>query len=119
MTSIFEHLEFKEHPLFERIIADISKDQHSVIDDFFSPAEVEILRNSLLEKYEADNFKKAAIGNKLNETIERSVRGDVILWMDERQANSAEQLFFEKINTLVNYLNKTCLLGILQKEFHL
>lgn len=118
MNAIFEHLEFTENPLFERIINDISESQFSVIDNFFNPNEVEILRHSLLEKYEADNFKKAAIGNKLNETIERSVRGDVILWIDERQANSAEQLFFEKINTLVNYLNKTCFLGILQKEFH-
>lgn len=118
MTAIFEHLEFQEHPLFEHIIADISKDQYSVIDNFFSPDEVEVLRHSLLEKYEDDNFKKSAIGNKLNETIKRSVRGDVILWIHEHQANSAEQLFFERINALVNYLNKTCFLGILQKEFH-
>ncbi|MCB0388313.1 MAG: 2OG-Fe(II) oxygenase, partial [Winogradskyella sp.] len=27
-------------------------------------------------------------------------------------------LFFNKINNLVNYLNKTCFLGILHKEFH-
>src|SRR5690606_19124296 len=62
--------------------------------------------------------KKAAIGNKLNETIVKTIRGDFIHWINENQANDAEKLFFNKINSLVNYLNKTCFLGILQKEFH-
>ncbi len=118
MDAIFEHIDFNENPLFERIITDISIQQFSIIDNFFTDDEVEVLRQSLLQKYDDDAFKKAAIGNKLNETIEKSIRGDVILWMDETKADDAEQLFFNKINQLVNYLNKTCFLGILHKEFH-
>lgn len=118
MDAIFEHLDFTENPLFERIITDISNQQYSIIDDFFNADEVEVLRQSLLQKHEEDAFKKAAIGNKLNETIEKSIRGDVILWIDETKADAAEQLFFNKINQLVHYLNKTCFLGILHKEFH-
>lgn len=118
MDAIFEQLDFAENPLFERIINDISKQRYSIIDDFFSAYEVEVLRHSLLQKNEDEAFKKAAIGNKLNETVEKSIRGDVILWIDESKANTAEQLFFSKINQLVNYLNKTCFLGILHKEFH-
>ena len=38
--------------------------------------------------------------------------------MDETKANHKESLFFNKINDLVGYLNKTCFLGILHKEFH-
>ena len=38
--------------------------------------------------------------------------------MDEAKANASEQLFFNTLNSLVNYLNRTCFLGILQKEFH-
>src|SRR5690606_29905544 len=67
---------------------------------------------------EEDNFKKAAIGNKLNETIEKTVRGDFILWLNEKDDGVAEKIFFSKINSLVEYLNRTCFLGILQKEFH-
>lgn len=118
MDAIFEHLNFTENPLFERIITDISSRQFSVIDNFFSDNEVAVLRESLFIKYDDDAFKKAAIGNKLNETIEKSIRGDVIFWIDESKADAAEQLFFSKINQLVHYLNKTCFLGILHKEFH-
>ena len=77
-----------------------------------------LLRESLLAKYEADKFKKSAIGNRVNEEIDKSVRGDFILWMDEKNANETENIFFNKINELVGYLNKTCFLGIFYKEFH-
>lgn len=117
-TELFEQLEFKENPLYERIITGLLEDQYCIVEDFFNLEEVRQLRETLLTKYEDDNFKKAAIGNKLNETIVKTIRGDFIHWLNETQANDAEKLFFGKINALVDYLNKTCFLGILQKEFH-
>ena len=116
--ELFEQLDFVENPLFETIIDDLLQRQYSIVNDFFSSEEVEILRHSLLAKYEADRFKKSAIGNKTNEEIDKTIRGDFILWMDEASANETEKVFFGKINELVNYLNKTCFLGILHKEFH-
>jgi len=118
MDSLFEAIDFVENPLYEHIISDIANQQFSIIEDFFTAEEVQILRTSLLEKYEQDAFKRAAIGNRLNENIIKSVRGDVILWIDETKANIAESLFFDKINNLIKYLNRTCFMGILQKEFH-
>ena len=118
MASIFEHLDFVENPLYERIISDIASQKYSVVEDFFSKDDVQLLRQSLLQKHEEDAFKKAAIGNRLNESIEKSIRGDVILWIDESTSNEAEQLFFNKMNDLIRYLNTTCFLGILHKEFH-
>jgi SM-20-related protein len=118
MDAIFEHIDFVENPLYERIISDIASQKYSIIEDFFSNEDVQLLRNSLLQKHDEDAFKKAAIGNRLNETIEKSIRGDVILWIDESTSNEAEQLFFNKMNDLIRYLNTTCFMGILHKEFH-
>lgn len=118
MNQLFEKIAFAENPQYERIIEDLLAQQYSIVEDFFTAEDVSILRQSLVEKHEEDAFKKAAIGNRVNEIIVKSIRGDVILWMDELQANEAEMLFFNKINNLVNYLNKTCFLGILHKEFH-
>lgn len=116
--ELYEQLEFVENPIFENIIENLIQQQYSIVDAFFSSEEVEIFRNSLIAKYEADKFKKSAIGNRVNEEIDKTIRGDFILWMDEKNANEAELLFFRKINELVNYLNQTCFLGILHKEFH-
>jgi len=118
MNELFEQLDFVENPLYERIISDLLESGYSIADAFFSEQEVAILRVSLLTKYEEDNFKKAAIGNRTNEMIAKSIRGDFILWMDESKMDATEAVFFNKVNDLVRYLNKTCFLGILQKEFH-
>lgn len=118
MNELFDQLDFVENPLYEQIITDILESGYSIADGFFSDEEVEKLRASLLDKYEEDNFKKAAIGNRTNENIVKSIRGDFILWMNESKASEAERIFFNKVNSLVKYLNKTCFLGILQKEFH-
>ncbi|TJY38211.1 2OG-Fe(II) oxygenase [Pontimicrobium aquaticum] len=118
MNQLFEDINFVENPQYERIIENISIQKYCIVEDFFTDEEVMSLRQSLIQKHEEDAFKKAAIGNRVNEVIVKSIRGDVILWIDELKANKAEMLFFNKINDLVNYLNKTCFLGILHKEFH-
>ena len=118
MEELFEQLDFTINPVFETIIEDIQKQKFSIVDGFFSAEEVVQLRDSLLEKYEADRFKKSAIGNRVNEEIHSEIRGDFILWIDQLKASPTEQLFFNKINELVEYLNRTCFLGILYKEFH-
>ncbi len=117
-SELYEQLEFTENALYERIISDLLEKKYSVVDDFFKMDEVDLLRSVLLEKYEEDDFKKAAIGNRTNEVIARSVRGDFILWINEAEADPAEKIYFSKINSLVEYLNRTCFMGILHKEFH-
>jgi|SRR5690554_213032 len=116
--NIFEQLDFVENPLFESIIEDLLQKQFSIIDGFFTLEEVALLRQSLLAKHEADRFKKAAIGKLNKKEIVQEIRGDFILWIDESQANETEQMFFQKITELVDYLNRTCFMGILHKEFH-
>lgn len=118
MNGLFESIPFVENALYEQIISDITAQKYSIIDNFFTDEEVLKLRESLLTKYDEDAFKKSAIGNRTNEVVKKAIRGDIILWMDERFSNTAEQLFFTKINDLKDYLNRTCFLGINQKEFH-
>lgn len=117
-TELYEQLVFRENRYYEEIISELVDKQYCIADNFFDAEEVSILRNSLKRKYEEDNFKKAAIGNKTNEVVAKSIRGDFILWLNETEAGPEEKLFFNKINAFVDYLNKTCFLGILTKEFH-
>ena len=118
MAGLAEQLEFKENPVYEQLIEDILRDGYSVMDNFFVAETVVGLRADLLNKYEEDQFKKAAIGNRTNEMIKSEIRGDFILWMDEAKINEVQGQFFKSINDFSVYLNKTCFLGILRKEFH-
>ena len=117
-TQLFEDITFTENESYERIISDLITKKYSIVDDFFTLEEVSTLKESLLIKYEEDSFKKSAIGNYTNQEIDKTIRGDFILWIDEKKEEPTEQLFFAKVNSLVSYLNKTCFLGILTKEFH-
>lgn len=116
--ELFEQLDFCVNQQYEQIIEDLLEKQYSIVDDFFQTEEIDRLRTSLLAKYEEDQFKKSAIGNRTNELIEKAIRGDFILWMNEAEAGETEKIFFNKINNLVDYLNRTCFMGILHKEFH-
>ena len=115
---IFKDIAFEKNALYEHIIDDLLEQKYSVIDTFFNHQEVALLQNSLQQVYENDKFKKAAIGNRTNEEIDKTIRGDFIYWIDEQKRSPAEDMFFTKVNNLIDYLNRTCFLGILQKEFH-
>ena len=39
----------------------------------------------------------------------------LLFWLDETKY---AQVFFEKINSFIEYINKTCFAGIVTKEFH-
>lgn len=106
------------NPVYEKVIDGLMEQKYSVIDNFFTKEEVLELRETLLNKYKVDNFKKSAIGNQSNEKVIDAVRGDFILWLDENNTDKAEGHFFDKINDFVDYLNRTCFMGITDKEFH-
>ncbi len=110
--------DFTLNPAYEKVIDDLMAQQYSIADDFFTAEEVASLRRSLINKYHENSFKKSAIGNKGDEKIIDAVRGDFILWLDEEKADEAERQFFTKINDFTDYLNRTCFMGIAEKEFH-
>lgn len=116
--ELFEQLDFVENPLYEKVIHDLIEQQYSIVENFFTADEISALRATLQGKYEEDEFKKAAIGNRINENIIKSIRGDFILWLNENETDQAEKVFFAKVNDFSTYLNRTCFMGILQKEFH-
>lgn len=106
------------NPVYEKVITDLMDKQYSIIENFFTADEVLALRESLMVKYEEDLFKKSAIGNMANEVVIEAIRGDFIFWLDENKGNAAERLFFSKIRDFIDYLNRTCFLGIADQEFH-
>ncbi len=118
MSEIYSQLDFEPNPLYESIIADLMRKDYSVIDHFFDTQTVTLLRDSLLNHFEEDRFKKAGIGNKTNQLVAAGIRGDYILWIDERIQTQIELVFFRQIYQFIKYLNRTCFLGILHHEFH-
>lgn len=106
------------NPLYETIIDGLMADKYAIADNFFSADEVRTLREIILRKYNEEQFRKSAIGNQANEQVIGAIRGDFILWMDEEHATAEEGVFFDRINDFLSYMNRTCFMGLAEKEFH-
>lgn len=116
--QLFEQLAFEPNALFEKIIEEVMSRNYSVVSEFLSESETQALRTELLQDFENETFQKAAIGNKFNEQVVSEVRGDFILWLDRESGGPASSMFLRRIDELIAYLNRTCFLGIAQREFH-
>ncbi len=106
------------HPNYEQIIEDLIYQHYAVVDDFFEASLIDQLHAEPHFLDDHDKLKKAAIGKHFDEHIVKDIRGDYIQWIDEKLANATEEAFFEAVNDFVSYLNRTCFMGILHKEFH-
>lgn len=76
------------------------------------------LKEILLSLYANDQLQSAGTGNNKMVTHNKSVRSDMIYWLDRNHKNQYENEFFDFIDNFVSYLNSTCYTGITGYEFH-
>lgn len=102
---------------FDPIIDGILEQGYGVDDQFLSPDEVSALSRRLRERREQGGFRAAGIGNQ-NTVVEKQIRGDEIMWIDEATATPEERAFLDRMGEFVQYVNRTCYLGLRDFEFH-
>ena len=117
-TLLSEQVSGSYHSVYENIISQIVERNYAIADHFFKEELIEELFFQINALYKNDALKKAAIGKHFDEHIKTEIRGDYIQWIDENSTNSTEKTYFQSIYQFVEYLNRTCFMGILRKEFH-
>ncbi|MEZ4827591.1 MAG: 2OG-Fe(II) oxygenase [Bacteroidia bacterium] len=103
---------------FDLLVQGILDYGYGCVDDFLDPAMVADLRHDLLDRYEKGKMHEAGIGNRNVLHRNKSVRGDLISWIDEETASETERRFLLRVRDFVDYLNYTCYTGIRSFEFH-
>ncbi len=108
--------------LFESLIDGILEKGYGVVDLFLSPDEVIALRSRLQLRQAAGQFREAGIGRAADHNgqaaVEKSIRGDEILWLDADTAFPEEAAFLERVDQFIHYANRTCYLGLRDSELH-
>lgn len=104
--------------VFEKIVDEFSENGFCILDNFLSSKDYQILKSELIQAYQDNEFKKAAIGQNSNELIDKSIRGDEILWLNAQDAQIGVKAYFNQIQALQNYLNRYCFAGVQDSEFH-
>lgn len=104
--------------LFDNQMDSLSEQSYGVIDSFLTTEEINDLVIHLRKRHAAGSFKVASIGQGSAQHIQVLVRGDQILWLEESSVVEIEQVYFKKINALIQSLNQSCYLGLKDFEFH-
>ena len=63
-------------------------------------------------------LKSAGTGESNKVSYDNLFRGDVIYWLDRKNDNEYENIFFDLMDSFVKYLNDNCFTGITSYEFH-
>ena len=104
--------------LFEQAVTGILDRGYAVIDGFLDEATVEQLRQRLLQRQQQGEFAQAGIGQGDDSQTNTAIRGDLIYWLDESDGFPAEISFLSNMEALMDFLNRTCYLGVRECEFH-
>ncbi|MBK7870764.1 MAG: 2OG-Fe(II) oxygenase [Saprospiraceae bacterium] len=104
--------------LFESIAENLSTEAFAVVEDALTDTEQELLRRELFQQYDHGDFKVAGIGHKQLFQQNTAVRGDHIRWVERDNTSPQCHFFFDLIEDLSEYLNRTCYLGIRSQELH-
>ena len=103
---------------FEFLIEGILENGYGICDDFLDKSEVESLLRTFSMRYKQGKFKEASIGQINQVQKNTAIRGDEILWLENESIDLAERSLLNKNQEFVNYLNRTCYLGIVDTELH-
>jgi SM-20-related protein len=103
---------------FETIISSFLENKVGLINDFLNEDLSSHLIENLLLLLQEKQLKMAGVGNNSKLLNNKSIRGDVIYWLDRKHENVHENRFLDIIDEFVKYLNRTCYSGITGYEFH-
>ncbi|PIB35230.1 hypothetical protein BFP72_07380 [Reichenbachiella sp. 5M10] len=98
---------------------DALSENHYVVIDNILPTEVlHDLKSSFDERVQEEQLRKAAIGTLNQKHVDRSIRGDEILWLDQNIADRRIRTFFDLADEIKQNLNRYCYLSLSGYEFH-
>ncbi|RDV12551.1 2OG-Fe(II) oxygenase [Pontibacter diazotrophicus] len=103
---------------FEQIADRLSEKGYAIVDNFLEAQEVRNLLDVLSHHQEQGTFKKAGIGASSQLQVDKEVRGDYIRWIEPQNALPPTQVFLDRMDEVMHYINRTCYLGLKDYEFH-
>jgi SM-20-related protein len=104
--------------LFEAVIEGLSERGYAVADNFLPKADCKRLLERQLELTKQNQFSRAGIGSGSDFQRNAEIRADKIKWLDASDDNPPTQLLLKRIQSMIDYFNRTCFTGIADFEVH-
>jgi len=103
---------------FETLITSFLENRVGLNDSFLNEELSGSLKENLLLLLLDKQLNVAGIGRNSNFSTNKSIRSDIIYWLDRKHNDIHENSFFDLIDEFIKYLNLTCYTGITGYEFH-
>ncbi len=103
---------------FDVLINSFIENKVGIAENFLSETLASHLKENLIRLLLVKKLHAAGIGNGSLFLQNKSVRSDVIYWLDRSHNDQYENDFFDLMDSFVSYLNATCYTGITNYEFH-
>ena len=104
--------------IFNTLIDSFIDNKVGIAENFLSENLARHLKENLISHYSENRLRSAGTGNDTAVVHNKSVRSDIIYWLDRKHNNPHELAFFDLVDSFVGYLNSTCYTGITGYEFH-
>lgn len=105
------------HTKIDTLINSLSTQGYVVCENFLPEQTILALRDEAHKRY-ANLEMRAAKTGLLNQSQQSNIRGDQIMWLDERIENSAIQAYFEQMHALRTLLNQQLFMNLHALETH-
>jgi SM-20-related protein len=104
---------------FDLVADGLADNGYAIVDNFLSSTEVDAILNiPYFENYK-QHFKKAGIGKSSGLTINETIRGDSILWLDKATAPASALVYLNRLQELIQFLNRSLYLSLKDYEVHM
>lgn len=104
--------------IYNTIIDSFIENKIGIAENFLSASLSFNLKENLKALFLNNQLKSAGIGDSKNVAYDDLFRGDNIYWLDKKNNNIHENVFFDLMDSFVLYLNESCYTGINSYEFH-
>lgn len=104
--------------VFDTLIDSFIKDKIGIAENFLSLPLAASLKSNLKKLFAQKLLRYAGTGNESKVSHDKTVRGDMIYWLDRAHNDVSENDFFDLMDSFVSHLNATCYTGITGYEFH-
>ena len=103
---------------FDILVDSLAQKGYAIMDNFLSEEECTEIRGIIDRHEEEGRLKKAGIGAGHDFQVNRSIRGDLIRWIEPEQVAPVTQDYLAKLKVMMNYINRTLYLSLKDSELH-
>lgn len=104
--------------IFDSLINSFIETKVGISENFLNQQLADELTTNLVNLYSENQMLSAGTGNNKDVSHDKTMRSDVIYWLDRKHDNIHENAFFDLMDSFISHLNSSCYTGITGYEFH-